>query len=103
VVYRGEILYDTDGNRVRGQWEPIMTEEEYEVVTAKWEPDRPVPSRLGAIGKGHGTAYLLSPFVRCGKCNAKMHGGRRYLENGEPQEFYRRPAKGQGGQWRCFR
>ena len=77
VVYQGEILYGADGNRVRGQWEPVMTEEEYEAVTAKWKPDRPVPSRLGAIGKGHGTAYLLSPFVRCGKCNAKMHGGRR--------------------------
>ena len=98
VVYQGEILYGPDGNRVLGQWEPILTEEEYEAVTAKWKPDRPVPSRLGAIGKGHGTAYLLSPFVRCGKCNAKMHGGRRNDKHGGPQqEFYRCPAKGQGG------
>jgi len=98
VVYQGEILYGPDGNRVRGQWEPILTEEEYEAVTAKWKPDRPAPSRLGAIGKGHGTVYLLSPFLRCGKCNARMHGGRRNDKHGGPPvEFYRCPAKGQGG------
>ena len=98
VVYQGEILYGPDGKKVRGQWESILTEEEYEAVTAKWKPDRPVPSRLGAIGKGHGTAYVLSPFVRCGKCNTKMHGGRRNDKNGGPPvEFYRCPAKGQGG------
>jgi len=52
VVYRGEILHDADGNKVRGEWEPILTDEEWEAVTAKWKPSRPVPSRLGAIGKG---------------------------------------------------
>ena len=97
VVYRGEILYDADGKPVRGQWEPILTDEEYEAVTAKWKPDRPVPSRLGAIGKGHGTVYLLSPFLRCGKCNARMIGARRNGKDGKPIEFYRCPAKGQGG------
>ena len=96
VVYRGEILYDAGGEPVRGQWEPILTKEEYEAVTEKWKPSRPAPSRLGAIGKGHGTAYLLSPFMRCGKCNARMHGGRRN-RRGELVEFYRCPAKGQGG------
>jgi hypothetical protein len=65
------------GNWVQGQWEPVLTKEEYEAVTEKWMPYRPVPSRLGAIGKGHGTVYLLSPFLRCGKCSARMHGGRR--------------------------
>ena len=97
VVYQGEILYGPDGNKVRGQWEPILTEEEYEAVTAKWKPARPVPSRLGAIGRGHGTVYLLSPFLRCGKCNARMLGGRRTNKRGELVEFYRCPAKGQGG------
>lgn len=97
VIYQGEILHGPDGKPVRGEWEPILTAEEYDAVTAKWKPYRPVPSRLGAIGKGHGTAYLLSPFVRCGKCNAKMHGGRRKDKRGQLFEFYRCPAKGQGG------
>ena len=82
LVYRGEILYDADGKPVREQWEPILAEEEYDAVTAKWKPDRPVPSRLGAIGKGHGTVYLLSPFLRCGKCRARMLGARRNNRHG---------------------
>ena len=96
VVYRGEILYGPDGKPVKGQWEPILTEEEYEAVTAKWKPTSRIPSRLGAIGRGMGTYYLLSPFLRCGKCNSRMLGGRRNTKNG-PVEFYRCPAKGQGG------
>ena len=98
LVNRGEILYDADGKPVRGQWEPILTQQEYDAVTANWKPDRPVPSRLGAIWKGHGTVYLLSPFLRCGNCNARMLGGRRNSKLGRPPvEFYRCPAKGQGG------
>ena len=27
VVYRGEILHDADGNIVRGEWEPILTDD----------------------------------------------------------------------------
>ena len=93
VIYRGEILYDADGNKVRGQWEPVLTGDEYEAVTAKWKPHQRIPSRLGAIGRGKGTYYLLSPFLRCGKCNSRMLGGRRNTRNG-PVEFYRCPAKG---------
>jgi DNA invertase Pin-like site-specific DNA recombinase len=96
VIYRGEILYGPDGKPVKGQWEPILTEEEYAAVTAKWKPTSRIPSRLGAIGRGMGTYYLLSPFLRCGKCNSRMLGGRRNTKNG-PVEFYRCPAKGQGG------
>jgi len=77
VIYRGEILYGPDGKPVKGQWEPILTEEEYEAVTTKWKPTSRIPSRLGAIGRGMGTYYLLSPFLRCGKCNSRMLGGRR--------------------------
>jgi hypothetical protein len=96
VIYRGEILYGPDGKPVKGQWEPILTGEEYAAVTAKWKPTSRIPSRLGAIGRGMGTYYLLSPFLRCGKCNSRMLGGRRNAKNG-PVEFYRCPAKGQGG------
>ncbi len=97
VVYQGEILHDADGNRVRGEWEPILTEEEWEAVTAKWKPSRPMPSRLGAIGKGYGTRYLLSPFVRCGNCNSRMVGSRRIGKHGEVIVFYRCQPKGEGG------
>ena len=54
VTYQGEILVDADGNKVLGQWEPILTEEEYNAVVAMWGPsEQAIKSRLG--GKGRGT------------------------------------------------
>jgi DNA invertase Pin-like site-specific DNA recombinase len=98
AVYRGEILQGTDGNPVQGQWEPIVTEDEYNAVAAKWGPHEGQPkSRLGAKGRGYRTIYLMSPFVRCGSCGARMVGSRRRNRRGELEEFYRCPAKGQGG------
>ena len=98
VTYQGEILTDADGNKVRGQWEPILTEEEYNAVAALWGPsEEAVKSRLGAKGRGYRTIYLLSPFVRCGKCSARMFGARRRNTRAELEEFYRCPTKGAGG------
>ena len=98
VTYQGEILVDADGNKVRGQWEPILTEEEYNAVVAMWGPsEQAIKSRLGAKGRGYRTIYLLSPFVRCGKCSARMCGGHRRNRRGELEEFYMCPAKGFGG------
>jgi site-specific DNA recombinase len=98
VQYQGEILHGPDGDSARGQWEAILTEAEYDTVVAKWGPSQqPERSRLGAKGRGYRTIYLLSPFVRCGKCGARMVGSRRRNTRGELEEFYRCPAKGQGG------
>ena len=36
VTYRGEILHSPDGAPVRGEWEPILTRDEYAAVCAKW-------------------------------------------------------------------
>lgn len=98
VVYQGAILFDPDGNKVRGQWEAILTEDEYNDVVATWgSSPPPVPSRLGAKGRGHRTVYLLSPFLRCGKCSARMIGSHRPNRRGEEEEYYRCPASGNGG------
>ena len=97
VVYRNEALHDAAGNKVRGEWEPILTEEEYNAIAAVWAPAAE-PSRLGAKGSGYRTQYLLSPFVRCGKCGGRLRGMReRNNRKGGPREFYRCPAKGDGG------
>jgi site-specific DNA recombinase len=98
VTYQGEILVDAGGNKARGQWEPILTEDEYNAVVALWGPsDEALKSRLGAKGRGYRTIYLLSPFLRCGKCSARMVGGRRTNRRGELEEFYRCPGNGSGG------
>ena len=98
VRYRSEILADANGNKVRGRWEPILTEDEYDAVVAVWGPsEQAIVSRLGAKGRGYRTIYLLSPFVRCGKCGSRMFGARRPNRRGEREEFYGCPTKGQGG------
>ncbi|MGH3905487.1 MAG: recombinase family protein [Pseudonocardiaceae bacterium] len=98
AIYRGEVLIDTEGNKVRGQWEPILTEQEYDAVVAAWRPaEAQMPSRLGGKGRGYRTKYLLSPFLRCGRCNARMIGTRRYDKKPGMGEIYRCPSKGNGG------
>jgi DNA invertase Pin-like site-specific DNA recombinase len=104
VTYRGEILNDADGVPVRGRWEPIMTDEQYASVVRAWTPvsasgaEKPENARLGAQGRGYRTSHLLSPFVRCGACNARMVGSwRTDPRSGERVEIYRCPSKGMGG------
>jgi site-specific DNA recombinase len=110
VTYRGEVLHGADGVPVRGRWEPIMTDEQYASVVRAWTPtpavssaagtakEKPENARLGAQGRGYRTNHLLSPFVRCGACNARMVGSwRTDPRSGERVEIYRCPAKGQGG------
>ena len=98
VVYRGEILYDADGNKVRGQWEPILTDEEYEAVTAKWKPDHRFRPGSGQSGEVTGTVLPAVPVpavreMQCRGCWADAAG----IQGRGPVEFYRCPAKGQGG------
>ena len=84
---------------MHGQWEPILTEDEYDIRGGRVGaiPRGGAESRLGAKGRGYRTIYLLSPFVRCGNCSARMIGSRRRNRRGELEEFYRCPAKGNGG------
>jgi site-specific DNA recombinase len=98
AVYREEILRDAAGNPVRGEWEPVLSDDEYFAVVAKWDRSADdMPSRLEGRGRGYRTLYLLSPFVRCGKCMAKMVGARVKDRRGVVQERYRCPSKGNGG------
>jgi site-specific DNA recombinase len=93
VTYRGEVLHSPDGIPVRGEWEPILTAEQYAAVCARWAvPADGMASRLEARGRGSRTTHLLSPFARCGKCGAKMTGTR---EKGQAR--YRCPSRGNGG------
>lgn len=101
VVYQGEILLDANGDKVKGKWERILEPEEYDAVVAAWRPsEQPQASRLTGRGRGYQTKHLLSPFLRCGKCNARLTGTWRHSRkkgSQEAEEFYVCPAKGQGG------
>lgn len=99
VARHGELLRDQNGRPVRAQWEPILTEDQQAAVKRAWShAQKGEQSRLGAKGRGYRTKYLLSPVIRCGKCNAKMTGGtRRNPRTQELVRMYRCPAKGAGG------
>lgn len=86
-----EIVTDAEGEPVRGQWELILTVEEWESVVAliggKYAPARGRNSRK----------YLLTGTLRCGRegCNAKL---RAYKRKGDSGRFYYGcPGKAAGG------
>jgi hypothetical protein len=101
-TYLGEVLRDEDGDPVRGQWEQILTEEQHLALLAALRP--PTTVEQPRRGRGHVTKRLLSPFVRCGACNAKMTGAtRKDMRTGERIVLYKCPQKGLGGCGRVSR
>jgi DNA invertase Pin-like site-specific DNA recombinase len=96
-TYHDEVLKDADDNPIKGVWEPIVTESEHHALVANIRPTRK-PRGHQARGRGHTTKYLLSPFVRCGKCNAKIHGAPvKDKRTGNTYTVYRCPVRGWGG------
>lgn len=103
----GDILYTEDGEPVHGVWEAIISQEEHDAIVNAWKDKYergPRVSRLGAKGTGYRTKYLLSPFIRCGNCNARMLGTVRPTPSKRTKvEIYRCPGKGMGGCGRVSR
>ncbi|MEU1512981.1 recombinase family protein [Streptomyces sp. NPDC005811] len=68
-TYKGEVLFEEDGQPVIGEWEVINTVEEWEAVCAVVaERKRKYPGRSLA------RKYLLSGIARCGLCHSKIRG-----------------------------
>ena len=65
-----EIVRDEEGKPVMGQWEPVLTLTQWESVTAiiglNNNPARGKNARV----------YLLTSFLRCGRCGAALRAGR---------------------------
>jgi len=94
-TYLGEVLKNEDGHPVRGVWEPILSEEQHQALVAVIHP--PASLRLPRRGRGSATKQLLSPFVRCGKCNARMCASPRYDPRTRARTVsYRCPSRGTG-------
>ncbi|WP_042370296.1 recombinase family protein [Streptacidiphilus neutrinimicus] len=99
-TYKGQILLSGDGTPVQGNWPSIFTEEEFTSVQpylTSYERDAPRDAR------GHATKYLLSPFVRCGRCNARQKAGRRTAKDGGKEHYYSCRSKEEGGCGGCSR
>lgn len=74
VETNGTLVYTATGEPVRGQWEPIVTVDQWEAVRAllKREKVRGKPGRPGS--------HLLSGLVVCGRCGRKMSVSYAYNE-----------------------
>jgi len=68
-TYRGEILRVADGTPVVGQWQPLLTPDQWEQLRDTIAP----PTRTKSERPG-GRRYLLSGVIRCGACGGKMRG-----------------------------
>ncbi len=99
-TYKGEVLKDREGQPIRGVWEPIITEEEFNALIQLIRVYKRISPR---DGRGQPTKYLLSPFVRCGKCNAAMRGGMRPAAHGLKTPIYACRDKREGGCGGCSR
>lgn len=68
-VHQGKIARDAAGRDVRGAWEPILSQEEYDQLQAALQ------GRGGRSGGRRGARrYLLSGIARCGRCGHRMYG-----------------------------
>ncbi|GAA1259925.1 recombinase family protein [Sphaerisporangium rubeum] len=99
-TYKGEVLKDKEGQPVRGVWHAIITEEQHNALVQTLKVYK---RDYGRDGRGHPTKYLLSPFVRCGKCNSRMRGGMRPGANGAKTAIYACRDKTEGGCGGCAR
>jgi DNA invertase Pin-like site-specific DNA recombinase len=106
-VINGELVRDGDDTPVVGQWQRIITPEQWQAIQALFE------QRRGRMVNGEGTIlgalpqdyrehrYLLSGILRCGRiledgsmCGSKL---RVYKNNSTGQRYYGCPAKTLGG------
>ncbi|MCP2338602.1 hypothetical protein FHU30_003957 [Actinomadura rupiterrae] len=99
-TYLGEVLRDRDGNPVRGEWEAPFTVDEFEEVSAVLKH---YPRTNPRDGRGHPYKYLLSPFIRCGRCTSKMRGGSRPGPKGTKVAVYACRSTSDGGCGGCSR
>ena len=73
-VYRGAKAIGTDGQPVRGAFEPVLDDETHERVLAKLETRRAVD---GAHRGGARPKYLLTGLARCARCSRPLRGNAR--------------------------
>lgn len=76
VVYQSEVLTDTDGNPLRGQWSPLVSEEVFDVIQARLSDPSRKTNRVGTDRR-----YIGSRLYVCDTCEAPIrtiNGGKYY-------------------------
>ncbi|SKC48755.1 recombinase family protein [Krasilnikoviella flava] len=86
-TYKGEPVVHEDGTYVIGQWQPILTIEQWETYWAVVGPDR------GVSRTREPRRYLLSGLLRCSRCAKKLVGKTTSTKG----LIYACPPRGAGG------
>lgn len=90
AIYQGKLIYDDDGQPVKGQWDRILEPAVWKEVCAVLTD----PERCGKHIHRDGRKHLLSSLIRCANCSRKMHGNKRYGTLGG--FFYACPSPNKG-------
>jgi DNA invertase Pin-like site-specific DNA recombinase len=96
----GVALRDAAGKYIMGNWQPIVSVEEWKAVVTE-----SAGRKAGRVFSARGTRkYLLSGLLRCGRirsdgsmCNRSLAGAERHYKSGRHVLTYRCPAKTNGG------
>ena len=76
AVYQGEIPTDNDGNPLRGQWSPLVSEEVFDVIQARLSDPARKTNRIGTDRR-----YIGSSLYVCDTCESPIetiNGGKYY-------------------------
>jgi site-specific DNA recombinase len=76
AVYRGEVPTDNDGNPLRGQWSPLVSEEVFDVIQARLSDPARKTNRVGTDRR-----YIGSSLYVCNTCESPVetiNGGKYY-------------------------
>ena len=68
ATYQKQIVRDADGAPVVGEWTPLITPEQHTALMGVLAKRRKPKRRY--------SKYLLTPFMKCGKCGGSMWAGR---------------------------
>ncbi|MGW2746996.1 recombinase family protein [Streptomyces sp. NPDC001450] len=92
-MHQGELFLDEHGAPVVGDWEPIVTPDEWYLLMEKVRKESE-----GRTARDYATKYLLSGIARCGRCGAKMRAFPSYRKSKTSSRFrYACPGKNDGG------
>ncbi|AGS70818.1 recombinase family protein [Streptomyces collinus] len=92
-MHQGELFLDEHGAPVVGDWEPIVTPDEWYLLMEKVRKESE-----GRTARDYATKYLLSGIARCGRCGAKMRAFPSYRKSKTSSQFrYACPGRNDGG------
>jgi site-specific DNA recombinase len=79
AVYQGEIATDHDGNLVRGQWNPLIGEDPFDVIQARLSDPSRKTNRVGTDRR-----YIGSGLYLCAQCDGPVQtvNGGKYFCSG---------------------